>query len=187
MDIPLQSPNTQSNVCSTTRKEDLQQRLKNYTQKLPHEPFIQGQKYYVIDKNIPNCVNSIVCKQTFNKGDKHSSLGKDANGNDNTFPNHKCFSYDSKYNIGNETKQLDTLVDNYDEHGEFNKFTTKISNKKYKYQLDTSNPNNLVYYRKCSMFGCKAGTSLMDISLNGAGKTKRKKQKNKKLRRTRKH
>ena len=181
IELPSTTPST---VCSDIRKSDLQKRKGNYTKKNPNEPFIKGQKYYVIDENVPNCVNSIVCNETFSKGDKHSSLGKDANGNDNRFTTNKCFSYDAQYNTGNEKKQLDTLVDAYDANGEFNNFTTGISKRKYKYQMDMSNPNNEVYYRKCSMFGCKSGTSLMDIS-GGRTRKNRRNRRNRKLRRTR--
>jgi hypothetical protein len=183
MDIELPQLKTESKVCSETRKEDFEKRKKagEYKQKNPADPFIQGQKYYVLDENVPNCVNSVVCNQTFEIGRKHSSLGKDISGNDNRFLKDTCFSYDAKYNTGNEIKQLDTLVDAYDENGEFNKFTTQISNKKYKYKLETPNKNDKIYYRKCSMFGCNSGTSLIDIS-GGRRKTRKNRRKNRKSR-----
>jgi hypothetical protein len=167
-------------ICSKTRKYDVEKRLKNYVKKRPEEPFIKGQKYYVIDESVPNCVNSIVCNETFSKGDKHSSLGKDENGVDKRFTEHKCFSYDAQFNNGTEKKQIDTLVNEYDENDEFNTYKTKIAKRKYKYRLDMSNPQLSIYYRKCPMFGCTSGTSLMDIS-GGRRKTRRTKQ-NRKLR-----
>jgi hypothetical protein len=117
-----------------------------------------------------------VCNQSFEIGRKHSSLGKD----DKRFLKDTCFSYDAQYNTGNDKKQLDTLVNAYDVNGEFNKFTTQITKGKYKYKLDTPNPNDNIYYRKCPLFGCKSGTSLMDIS--GGRRTKRNKRKQRKLR-----
>lgn len=156
-------------ICSKTQKEQLKNKLQNYTKKKREEPFVQGQKYYVLDENVPNCVNSIVCNQTFEIGSKHSSLGKDVNG-DKRFLKDTCFSYDAKYNTGKEIKQLDTL----DSYNEKSKFITQITKGKYKYKLDTPNQNDNIYYRKCPLFGCKSGTSLMDIS--GGRKTKRKKR-----------
>ena len=73
---------------------------------------------------------------------------------------------------------MDTLVDSYNENGEFNKFRTKIWNtKKYQYELDTS-PD--VYYRKCPFYGCSSGTSALDIT-GGKRKKTRKKRRTRKL------
>jgi hypothetical protein len=89
--------------------------------------------------------------------------------------------------MGTGINQLNTLADKYDENGIYNKFNTIIANRKSnKYQLPTTTPD--IYYRTCSMFGCKSGTSLMDIT--GGRKTKKtrktKRKRNKRLRRTRK-
>ena len=158
-----QVPVTKS-ICSKTRKEDIKKRLQNYTKKKSDDPFIHGQKYYVLDEKIPNCVHSIVCNQSFTPKDTHSSLGKDKFG-DLNFKHHTCSSYDAKYNTGNEIKQLDTLAND--------DTITKIEKRKYKYQLD--NPNVEIYYRKCPLFGCKSGTSLLEVT---GGKTKRNRNRN---------
>ena len=179
----VELPNKQ--VCSDTRYEDLKNRAKsNYKLKNPNEPFKKGQKYYVFDKNVPNCVNSVLCEQTFRPGDKSTFVDNDLKKQVTIHNEPKCFSNNAYYNTGTEIKQLNTLANKYDENGIFNKLNTTIENRKSNiYQLPTSTPD--IYYRTCSMIGCKSGTSLMDTK-GGTRKTKRKKQINKKLRRTRK-
>ena len=152
------------NVCSPLREEDVNRRLKNYIKKNPDEPFIQGQKYYVVDKNVPNCINSFVCGQSFRKGQTSRRFNEKTNQLESfQIDKDKCFSSDAQYNDGKEKKQLSTLLPN--------KFKTFIWNtKKYPYEL---NNDAEIYYRKCPLYGCKKGTSALDIS--GGRKTKRKK------------
>jgi len=159
-------------VCSPSREQDVINRLKNYIKKNPDEPFIQGQKYYVVDKNVPNCINSFVCGQSFRKGQTSRRFNEKTNQLE-TFQvdKDKCFSSDAQYNDGKEKKQLSTLVLNKN-YEKFDKFKTFIWNtKKYPYEL---NSNIEIYYRKCPLYGCKKGTSALDIS--GGRKTKRKKR-----------
>ena len=178
---PLVPQNTSSQVCSEKRYEDVKERAKtNYKLKDSKEPFVKGQKYYVVDKNVPNCINSVICEQTFGNKDTSTFIDNDLNKHKTTFSEPKCFSNNAYYNTGTEKKQLYTLADKYDTNGIFDKFNTTIANRRHnKYQLPTSTPD--IYYRTCSMFGCKSGTSLMDIS-GGRRKTKRNKRKNKKTR-----
>ena len=180
------SENTQSSVCSPSRKNDLLNRLQNYTLKKPNEPFKTGQKYYIVDDNVPNCVNSINCTQTFRKGEKSRRLNKDTKQFEQfEFDQDKCFSSDAQYNTGNEKKLLESLVNSgdYDANGESNKFKTKIWNtKNYKYEVNSSNPE--IYYRTCPFYGCNSGTSALDISKGGKRK-KNKKTKRNQMRRTR--
>jgi len=56
------------------KKKNLVNKLSNYTKKNIGEPFKSGQKYYILDNKIPNCVNSIGCNQTFRTGETHPSL-----------------------------------------------------------------------------------------------------------------
>jgi len=153
--------------CSSERKTELSNKIKNYTKKNIGEPFMPGQKYYILDNNVPNCVNSFICKQPLRKGQTHPSLGQ-------TFDNNICFSYDSQFNAGNEQKQLDTITNNYNEYGKSDEFKVKVYNKgKYKYEL---NDQPDIYYRTCPMWGCKSGTSLIELA-KGGRKTRRRSRK----------
>ena len=115
-------------LCSNERKQELRFKLQKYTKKNVGEPFKTGQKYYILDNKVPNCVNSIVCNQTFMKGQTHSSREGEP------FMNNKCFSYDSQVNLGNKKVQLDTQVKNYNTYGKSDDFNVKVWNKgKYKY------------------------------------------------------
>jgi len=164
-------PNPPLQVCSDKRYQDVKKgATTNYIPKNTKEPFVSGQKYYVLDKNVPNCVNSVVCNQTFADKDTSTYIDKDGNKRKTTYSEPTCFSYDAQYNTGTEIKQLDTLADNY-ANGVYDKFNTKISKRKYKYQLPTSTPD--IYYRKCNLFNrCNSGTSLIDIS-GGRRKTRK--------------
>lgn len=187
-ELEMSEFNKQYNVCSETRKSDLQNRLSKYTRKQPNEPFIQGQKYYVVDDKVPNCVNSFVCGQPFRKG-QTSRRFNDVTNQLESFQvdKDKCFSSDAQYNTSIEKKQLDKLDDPkiWDEKGMFNKYETKIwDTKKYPYELNNDNPNAQIYYRNCPFYGCSSGTSALDISPMG-GKKKKTKKRKQKFRRTR--
>jgi hypothetical protein len=177
-----------TNVCSPLREQDVKKRLQNYTRKQPNELFIPGQKYYVVDKNVPNCINSFVCGESFRKGQTSRRFNEKTNQLESfQVDKDKCFSSDAQYNTGNEKLQLNQLdaTKMWDEQGVFNKYETKIwDTKKYPYELNHSNPNVEIYYRNCPFYGCKSGTSVLDIS--GGKKTKQKKRKQKKFRKTRK-
>jgi hypothetical protein len=161
----------QPQVCSEEQYENIKNKAKtNYKLKNPKESFVKGQKYYVLDKNVPNCVNSVLCEQTFANKDTTTFIDNDLNKHETTFSEPKCFSNNAYYTTGTEKKQLYTLADKY-VNGIYDKFNTTIANRRHnKYQLPTTTPD--IYYRKCPIFGCKSGTSLI-----GGRKTKRKTRK----------
>jgi hypothetical protein len=187
MDLPQNAT-----VCSPSREQDVKKRLTNYIKKQPNELFILGQKYYVVDKNVPNCINSFVCGESFRKGQTSRRFNEKTNQLESfQVDKDKCFSSDAQYNTGNEKLQLSQLDKTklWDDKGVFNKYETKIwDTKKYPYELNNDNPNVEIYYRNCPIYGCKSGTSALDISMGGKRKQKKtkRKQKLKKNRKTRK-
>ena len=156
------------NNCSPERIENLKTKLKEYTYKKKEkgQPFKKDQKYYIIDSNAKNCVNSIVCNQEFESWQTHSSRDGEK------FGVNKCFSYDSKVNLGDKQVQLDTQVKTRNKNGKSEDFKVKVWDKgKYKYELDDQDD---IYYRSCYPWGCKSNTSAFDIK--GGRKTRRNKK-----------
>ena len=125
-ELEMSEFNKPYNVCSKERQTDLRNRLSKYTRKQPNEPFIQGQKYYVVDDKVPNCVNSFVCGQPFRNGQTSRRFNEQTNQLESfQVDKDKCFSSDAQYNTGNEKKQLSTIDEPKirDEKGVFNKYT----------------------------------------------------------------
>jgi hypothetical protein len=131
-----------------------------YKQKEKNERYNQGQKYYQITTSVPNCVRSFVCKNNNKVDPKITSRGY----NDN------CIT---------------------------NKYTYKDSNGKIVEKEPKFGPewpivqeedtiNGSIYYRSCVPFGCKKGTSAIDVIDSSGGRRRRTYKKSRRFRRTRK-
>ena len=157
----------------------------------PTGSFKKGQKYYVVDKNLPNCVNSIVCNETMEKGMPDLSFNgstRDESGKlirkinkDNI-----CHSYDvqTKTNTG-EKKQLKDITNEYNSEGINTKYKTGIYTKRQKYIYSLPDEDG-IFYRDCPIWGCKSGTSAIDVIGPKGGKKTRRNKRRKLRRHTRK-
>ena len=130
-----------------------------YKKKSVYEQFKKGQKYYQITDIVPNCVRSFVCENDNN-------INTDFND-----PKHSDVCVAKKYQY-KET------------NGEIVEKPQPFSNMNPIADGRAKNPQ--FYYRSCVPFGCKKGTSAIDVIDSSGGRRRRTYKKSRRFRRTRK-
>ena len=131
-----------------------------YKQKSVYTPYIKGQKYYEVTTTVPNCVRSFVCDKV-NEKEKGVVYGDRA---------YRDQCYVKKFNYKDSNGNI-------------------IEKENTSYMVPLENNEKNTFYRSCVPFGCKKGTSAIDIidsSGGGRRRTYKKSRNFRKSRRTRK-
>ena len=139
------------------------------------EPFEYGHKYY-FKRNVPNCVQQVVCDEIEIKG------GLGLNPSSNTLFKAQATKPKTLSKRGSICITTKALYKN--KNNEITEIYPELG-KKY---MNYYNNGGDIYYRDCPIFGCKSGTSALKAlpikstveNFGGIRKTKRKKTKRKK-------